>query len=55
MFRKAEKAFEAGYERGFNDAIEMVKQIIRNKAAEPREEEGGLRWEDMRNGETLTN
>lgn len=52
MFRKTERAFEAGYERGFNDAIEMVKQIIRNKSAEAREEDG-LQWEDMRNGKTV--
>ena len=54
MFRKTERAFEAGYERGFNDAIEMVKQIIRNKAAEDQEEDGCLQWEDMRNGEVYT-
>lgn len=55
MFKRSERAFEAGYEKGFNDAIEMVKQIIRNKAAEEREEDGCLKWEDMRNGGPVTN
>lgn len=55
MFKRSERAFDAGYEKGFNDAIEMVKQIIRNKSAEAQEEEGGLKWEDMRNGGPVTN
>lgn len=49
MFRKAERAFEAGYEKGFNDAVEMVKQIIRKKSAEDPVDRC-LQWEDMRNG-----
>lgn len=54
MFKRSARAFEAGYEKGFNDALEMVKQIIRNKSAEAREEDGELQWEDMRNGEVYT-
>lgn len=54
MFRKTKTAFEAGYkagfEHGFNDALEMVKQIIRNKSTETREQGDGMQWEDMRNG-----
>lgn len=53
MFRRSEKAFESGYERGFNDAIEMVKQIIRSKSAESQEEDKTLQWEDMRDGKTV--
>lgn len=50
MFGKTKKAFDAGYQRGFNDALEMVKQLIRQKSAEDPVDRC-LQWEDMRNGE----
>lgn len=51
MFGKTKKAFDAGYQRGFNDALEMVKQLIRQKSAEDPVDRC-LQWEDMRNGNT---
>lgn len=52
MFRKKDKIFEAGYEKGFEDAVEMIKQIIRSKSEEPQKD-GCLQWEDMRNGKAV--
>lgn len=50
MFKSKERAYKDGYEHGFSDALEMVKQIVRQKSSEHSEEKE-LQWEVIENGE----
>lgn len=54
MLKSKERVYKEGYEHGFNDALEMVKQIVRQKSSEHSEEKE-LQWEDLRNGELVSN
>lgn len=50
MFRRAKDEYDRGYRQGFEDALEMVKQIVRQKSSEHSEEKE-LQWEVIENGE----
>lgn len=49
MLKSKERVYKEGYEHGFNDALEMVKQIVRQKSSEHSEEKE-LQWEAIENG-----
>lgn len=58
--KRGKEAYNRGYQQGFEDAIEMVKDIIRKKNTEhgftvdPRAG-SPLKWEAMTNGKTTEN
>ena len=55
--KRGKEAYNRGYQQGFEDAIEMVKDIIRKKNTEHGftvDPNAGspLKWEAMTNGKT---
>lgn len=58
--KRGKEAYNRGYQQGFEDAIEMVKDIIRKKSMDHSfvvDPNAGspLKWEAMTNGKTTEN